>query len=137
MNLIATVTLALPLAVEALEPGLMTRPPRPPAAPIAQFELRDDQTIVVTTIVLFQVVYLLECRSLRHSVLHVGLWTNPWALAGIGAVLALQAAFVYAPADAGGVRSAPLSADDWLLALGAAATVAAGRRPREVVAAEP
>lgn len=46
MNLIATVTLALPLAVEALEPGLMTRPPRPPAAPIAQFELRDDQTIV-------------------------------------------------------------------------------------------
>jgi magnesium-transporting ATPase (P-type) len=144
VNLIATVTLALPLAVEALEPGLMTRPPRPPAAPIVGrflvvrtavvtllmtasaltlFELRDDQTIVVTTIVLFQVVYLLECRSLQHSVLHVGLWTNPWALGGIAAVVALQAAFVYAPPLQEVFGSAPLSVEDWLLALAAAATV--------------
>jgi Ca2+-transporting ATPase len=68
-------------------------------------------------------VYLLECRSLQHSVLHVGLWTNPWALAGIAAVLALQAAFVYAPPMQEVFGSAPLSAEDWLLALAAAATV--------------
>jgi magnesium-transporting ATPase (P-type) len=88
VNLIATVTLALPLAVEALEPGVMSRSPRKPGAPVlgpfllgrtimvtllmtvaglGLFALRDDQTLVVTTIVLFQVVYLLECRSLRHS----------------------------------------------------------------------
>lgn len=144
VNLIATVTLALPLAVEAVEPGLMGRPPRPPGTPVigrflvvrtvvvslvmafaalALFELRDDQTIVVTTIVLFQVVYLLECRSLRHSILHVGLWTNPWALAGIAAVLALQAAFIYAPPMQDAFGSAPLSVGDWLLALAAACSV--------------
>jgi calcium-translocating P-type ATPase len=144
VNLIATVTLALPLAVEALEPGVMARPPRPPGTPVidrflvirtvvvtllmtasalALFALRDDQTLVVTTIVLFQVFYLLECRSLRHSILHVGLWTNPWALAGIAAVLALQAAFIYAPPLQDVFASAPLSAEDWLLALAAAATV--------------
>jgi calcium-translocating P-type ATPase len=144
VNLIATVTLALPLAVEAIEPGLMARAPRPPGTPVmgrflvvrtvvvsvlmtvsalALFELRDDQTIVVTTIVLFQVFYLLECRSLRHSILHVGLWTNPWALAGIAGVLALQAAFIYLPPMHDVFGSAPLSVEDWLLALAAAATV--------------
>ena len=90
-------TLALPLAVEAIEPGVMSRPPRPPRMPVIGrllivrtvvvgllmtvaalllFELRNDQTIVVTTIVLFQVFYLVECRSLRHSIFHVGL-PNP------------------------------------------------------------
>jgi calcium-translocating P-type ATPase len=144
VNLIATVTLALPLAVEALEPGAMARPPRPPGTPVidrflvmrtlvvtllmtvsalALFELRDNQTIVVTTIVLFQVFYLLECRSLRHSILHVGLWTNPWALAGIAGVLALQAAFIYAPPLQDVFGSAPLSVGEWLMALAAAATV--------------
>jgi magnesium-transporting ATPase (P-type) len=144
VNLIATVTLALPLAVEALEPGVMARAPRPPGTPVidrflvvrtivvtllmtvsalALFALRDDQTIVVTTIVLFQVFYLLECRSLRHSILHVGLWTNPWAVAGIAGVLALQAAFIYAPPMQEVFGSAPLSVEDWLLALAAAATV--------------
>jgi calcium-translocating P-type ATPase len=144
VNLIATVTLALPLAVEALEPGLMSRAPRAPGTPVigrflvvrtvvvsllmtvsalALFELRDDQTIVVTTIVLFQVVYLLECRSLEHSILHVGLWSNRWALAGIAGVLALQAIFIYAPPMQDAFGSAPLSAGEWLLALAAAVTV--------------
>ena len=144
VNLIATVTLALPLAVEALERGVMARPPRPPGTPVigrllvirtvivsllmtisalALFELRDDQTIVVTTIVLFQVFYLLECRSLDRSILHVGPWSNPWAIAGIVAVLALQAAFIYAPPLQDVFGSAPLGVEDWLLALAAAATV--------------
>jgi magnesium-transporting ATPase (P-type) len=144
VNLIATVTLALPLAVEAFEPGLMSRSPRAPGSPVigrfllirtavvtvlmaaaalTLFGLRDDQTLVVTTIVLFQVVYLLECRSLHHSILHVGLWSNRWALAGIAAVLALQALFVYAPPLQAVFDSAPLSLGDWLLALAAACTV--------------
>ncbi len=92
VNLIATVTLALPLAVEAIEPGVMSRPPRPPRTPVIGpflivrtvfvsvlmtvaalmlFELHNEQTIVVTTIVLLQVFYVLECRSLRHSIIHV------------------------------------------------------------------
>ncbi len=144
VNLIATVTLALPLAVEAFEPGLMGRPPRVPGTPVigrflvirtvvvsllmaaaalTLFELRDNQTLVVTTIVLFQVVYLLECRSLRHSILHVGLWSNPWAFAGIAAVLALQAVFIYAPPMQAVFNSVALSPGDWLLALAAACTV--------------
>ena len=160
INLIATVTLALPLAVEAREPGLMGRAPRAPGTPVvgrflllrtvavsllmtaaalALFLLHRDallgagvpaaaagseaQTIVVTTIVLFQVFYLLECRSLRESIRHVGFWSNPWALAGIAAVVVLQALFIYAPPLQDAFGSAPLSVGDWLLALAAAAVV--------------
>jgi Ca2+-transporting ATPase len=77
------------------------------AAAFALFSLRDDQTIVVTTIVLFQVVYLLALAT----------WPNPWAIAGICAVLALQAAFVYLP---------PLQAVFGTVALGPGALAQAG-----------
>ncbi len=104
INLVATVALALPLAFEAKEPGLMRRAPRRPGAPIfdgflalrtvyvallmaggaiglfnlqyyseiahgvpADLALREAQTMAVTTVILFQVFYLLNCRPLRDS----------------------------------------------------------------------
>jgi magnesium-transporting ATPase (P-type) len=124
VNLIATVSLALPLAMEPAEPDVMARLPRPPGSPVLTrfliartvlvsalmtgaavvlFLIHRDtvaqgQTLVVTTIVLFQVVYLLQCRSLRGTIFAVGVWSNPWVWAGIAAILALQSAFVYLPA---------------------------------------
>jgi magnesium-transporting ATPase (P-type) len=59
--------------------------------------LRQAQTAAVTTVILFQVFYLLNCRSLRDSILRIGLWSNPAVYVGIAALLALQAAFVYLP----------------------------------------
>jgi calcium-translocating P-type ATPase len=160
VNLIATVTLALPLAVEAGEPGLMRRRPRAPggallsrallwrtvlaallmtAAALAVFALERraaldggaaaesalaaGQTAAVTAIVLFQAVYLLECRSLRVSVFAMRLGGNPWVWAGIGAVLALQCAFIYAPPLQDLFGSAALGARGWGLAALAAVTV--------------
>ena len=88
----------------------------------------------MTTIVLFQVFYLLECRSLRHSILHVGLWTNPWALAGIAGVLALQVAFIYAPPMQDVFGSAPLERRGLAAGARRRGHRAARRRRREVVA---
>jgi magnesium-transporting ATPase (P-type) len=51
----------------------------------------------VTTVILFQVFYLLECRSLRGSVLEIGLFSNGWIYVGMGAILVLQLGFVYLP----------------------------------------
>ena len=151
VNLIATVTLALPLAMEPAEPDLMTRPPRPPGSPVvtrflaartilvsvlmaaaavALFLVHYDavrdsgvpvrqavaegQTLVVTTIVLFQIVYLLQCRSLRHTVFRVGVWSNPWVWAGISAILVLQLGFIYLPAAHNVFGSTSLGASAWL-----------------------
>ncbi len=83
----------------------------------------EAQTTVVTTIVLFQAFYLLECRSLRQSLRATGAWSNPWAYAGIATVLVLQALFIYAPPLQEVFGSASLDLGGWLLAVAAAAVV--------------
>jgi magnesium-transporting ATPase (P-type) len=74
----------------------------------------------VTTVILFQIFYLLNCRSLKDSLLTIGLWTNRWIYAGIGVVLLLQLAFIYLPWMQTVFGSAPLRATSWLEALAVA-----------------
>ena len=133
INLVAAVALALPLAFEAKEVNVMSRPPRSPKAPImgklvvrrtilasvlmtigavglfqlvhggglgtgaGDHTLAEAQTMAVTTVIFFQVFYLMNCRSLRDSVFKIGFFSNPTIFLGIGITLALQAAFIYAP----------------------------------------
>jgi magnesium-transporting ATPase (P-type) len=160
INLVATVALSLPLAFEAMEPDVMSRPPRRPGEPIlSRFVLartvivaalmtvgavglflyeyfselsggvvsslayREAQTAAVTTVVLFQIFYVLDCRSLRESPLRVGLFSNPWIYVGIGVLLALQVGFVYAPFMNELFGSAPLSLDAWVKATLAALVI--------------
>jgi magnesium-transporting ATPase (P-type) len=78
--------------------------------------LAAGQTAAVTAIVLFQAVYLLECRSLHSSVFAMRPGGNPWVWAGIAAVLALQCAFIYAPPLQDLFTSASLDARGWLAA---------------------
>jgi magnesium-transporting ATPase (P-type) len=79
-----------------------------------ELALREAQTMAVTTVILFQVFYLLNCRSLRDSLLAIGLWSNPTVYLGIGALLLLQAAFVYLPFMNALFGTAPLGPDAWL-----------------------
>ena len=126
INLIVAVALALPLALEAPEPDVMTRPPRDPAVPLLDrpllvrtlvvsatltavalglfavaraedLSLERAQTVAVTGAVLLQALYLITCRSLTRPNRELGHFSNPSVYWGIGAVLALQALFVYAP----------------------------------------
>jgi Ca2+-transporting ATPase len=160
INLVATVSLALPLAFEAREPDIMRRPPRDPKAPVlnrlvvvrtvvvgalmaagaiglfvweyrsslsagvaADAALAKAQTMAVTTVILFQVFYLLKCRSLRDSLLAIGLFSNPTVFAGIALVLVLQGLFVYLPAMHAVFDTMPLGVRDVALSTAAAAVV--------------
>lgn len=150
INLVATVSLALPLAFEAPEPNIMRRPPRRPGEPVlGRFlvlrtlavavlmtivsvtvflweyhvertkgvgmgvALAESQTIAVTTIIIFQCCYLANCRSLRHSIFSVGLFSNPMFFVGVALVLILQAGFIYLPASHALFSSAPLNLEAW------------------------
>jgi magnesium-transporting ATPase (P-type) len=71
------------------------------------------QTEAVTTVIFFQIFYLLHCRSLKDPMLTMGVYSNPWIYAGITSVLLLQLAFVYAPFMNVVFGSAPLSLWSW------------------------
>jgi Ca2+-transporting ATPase len=76
------------------------------------------QTAAVTGAVLLQALYLLACRSLTRANRELGRWSNPAVYWGIGVVLALQAAFIFAPFMHAVFGSAPLGLRElsWCLA---------------------
>jgi magnesium-transporting ATPase (P-type) len=127
VNMIVAVTLALALAFEPAEPGLMRRPPRSPSAPmldkvmlrrialvslliggatIMVFELelvlgmRHDvaRTTAVNTLVIAQACYLFNSRFLAESSLRWSLlFRNRVAWGAVAVLMLLQLAFVYVP----------------------------------------
>ncbi|MFL5358689.1 cation-translocating P-type ATPase [Archangium sp.] len=86
-----------------------------------EIAIREAQTMAVTTVIMFQIFYLLNCRSLRDSSLRIGLFSNPFVYLGIGALVLLQLGFIYLPFMQEVFDTAPLT----LEALGLCALVGA------------
>jgi magnesium-transporting ATPase (P-type) len=76
--------------------------------------LAESQTVAVTTIILFQAFYLLNCRSLTESAFRIGLFSNKHVYHGIAAALALQLFLVYLPPFNQLFNTLPLSLTDWI-----------------------
>jgi len=127
INLITSITLGLALAFEPPEPGVMQRQPRPAGAPLlspfllwrvvfvsALFtagtlsvffhalaegrDLETARTLVVNTIVVFEIFYLFNVRYLHMtSYSWRGALGTPAVLIALAAVVAAQFAFTYLP----------------------------------------
>jgi len=70
---------------------------------------------------------MLSCRSLKDSIFRIGFFSNKTVFIGIAAVLALQALFIYAPADAGDLLHLPVDcAVAWLSSALAGAIILPG-----------
>jgi magnesium-transporting ATPase (P-type) len=153
VNMVVAVTLALALAFEPSEPGIMGRPPRDPresllgraalvrivyvsvligGATTAVFALERAsgaplevaRTGALTTLVVAQAFYLLNMRFLSASSLRAELvTTNRVSWVSITALLALQLVFVYAPFMHTVFDAAPLAWGHWLVAAGVGAAV--------------
>jgi len=67
------------------------------------------QTSAVTFVIMFQIFYMLNCRSLRDSLNKIGFFSNPAVFLGIGIVLLLQALFIYAPVMQSIFNTTPLT----------------------------
>lgn len=82
-----------------------------PIGPAAHAQaLAEAQTVCVTAITCSQIFYLLNCRSLRDSILAQGLFTNKSIFAGIAVLAVLQGSFIYLPAMNRIFGTAPLDA---------------------------
>jgi Ca2+-transporting ATPase len=62
---------------------------------------------------------MLNCRSLKDSLLKIGIFSNYTVFIGIGTILALQALFVYNPFMQSVFGTAALDLRDILIAVGA------------------
>jgi magnesium-transporting ATPase (P-type) len=143
VNMVTTVTLALALAFEPSEPGVMARPPRPPAEPLITrhlllrvlfvsvlmiaatfyvFEwqlarggsLEAARTAAVNMLVAGELVYLFNARRFVGSAFAADTLTgNRIAAAVAGALVALQLAFTYLAPMQTLFRTAPLDAAAW------------------------
>ncbi len=78
--------------------------------------LAEAQTLAVTTVVLFQIFYLFNCRSLLDSFWNIGLWSNKAIYAGIGLQILVHLAFVYSPPMNALFHTAPLPPEAWIKA---------------------
>ncbi len=87
------------------------------------YALAEAQTMAVTTITLFQIFYLLHCRSLRDRLGSLGWFSNPTIWVGIIILLLLQVAFTYIPFMQTLFHSTSLDLWSWLRATLVAAII--------------
>jgi len=143
INMSTALLLGLMLVFEPQESDVMARPPRTPGQPILTYELvmrtglvtllilagafglfvweqqrggslAQARTTAVNVIVMVQLLYMFNCRSLTRSMLSVGIFSNPWAIVGAAGMIGLQLAITYVPLLNRLLHTAPLPADSWL-----------------------
>lgn len=140
MNLVTDGLPALALGVDPEEPGVMERPPRKKRTKILGDsglwrvliigiimcagtlliywlykpgeQLDYARTMAFTTLVMFQLVHVLNCRSLHHSLFKVGVFANKRLWYAILISIGLQMAVIYTPLNRI-FDTVPLSLYDW------------------------
>jgi len=148
INLVTALLLGLVLVMEPKEPDLMERPPRDPKRPLLTpallmrtglvtlisivgafglfaweggFEggnLAEARAAVAHVIVMVQTSYLLNCRSRTRSMFAIGVFSNPWLIAGVAATWLAQFAFTTVPFMNDLFQTAPVRAEGWLYIVG-------------------
>ncbi len=143
INLCTAILLGLMLVFEPNESDLMQRPPRDPASPLLTkalllrtglvtalitvgaywlFALERNlpgnsiaaaRTAVVNVIVVAEIAYLFNCRSLHRSLFRIRWFGNPWAVGGAAAMLGIQVLFTHLPIMNRLFHSAPLTLGAW------------------------
>jgi magnesium-transporting ATPase (P-type) len=144
VNMVTAVTLALVFAFEPAEPDIMERPPRPRGEPVLTRHLlvrigyvsiivaaactvlflleRADgvsperaRTVAVTALVMAELFYLFNCRSIwRSSATGRVLRGNRAIPIAVGVLIVLQLGFIYLPPLQLWFGTAPITALDWL-----------------------
>jgi magnesium-transporting ATPase (P-type) len=144
VNMVTAVTLSLSLAFERAEFGIMQRPPRDPKEPIlSRFMLwriafvamlltsgalglflweqaqggsiEVCRTIAVNALVMGEICYLFNCRSLISPALtYRGLLGNPYVLLAIGILIVIQCLFTYNPVMQHLFGTTGMNAIEWI-----------------------
>lgn len=144
INMTTVLALGTMLIFEPKEANVMNRPPRPPNAPILSrdliiqiaivstcilisvyglfewsiqngFSLEEARTIAVNTIVMIEIFYLFNCRSLSKSIFKMGFFSNKLIFLGVLIMLSLQIGITYLPFMNEVFQTAPIEIYSWLI----------------------
>ncbi len=72
--------------------------------------MEEARTVAVNVVVMVEIFYLLNCRSLTESMFRIGVFSNRWLFVSIGGMLVLQLLFTYLPAMNRLFSTAPIPA---------------------------
>jgi len=144
VNMVTAITLSMAFAFERPEANIMKRPPRNPTEPLVNgfmlwrigfvtllmvlvsfglflweqnqgASVEVSRTVAVNALVVAEMFYLFNCRSLQGSILNrEGFFGNTLALQAIGGLFLLQLAFTYLPLMQEMFHTAAIDAAAWL-----------------------
>ena len=80
--------------------------------------LVEARTTVVNVIVMVEIFYLLNCRSLLHSIFAINFWSNRWIFIGIAGMLGAQTLLTHTPMMNRLFHTAPMDLPSWLYVTG-------------------
>ena len=151
INMATAIFLGLTLAFEPKEKGVMERPPRLASAPILSpllvwrtalvgvlmvsaatllflwerangAPLEQARTAATAVVVVIEMFYLLNCRSIELTPRAVGWFSNPSIFVGLGLMTGAQLIFTYAPFMNRFFGTMPLPWQTWITILAIGAT---------------
>jgi Ca2+-transporting ATPase len=147
INMTTVLALGTMLIFEPKEIDVMKRPPRRPNSPILTRGLTiqiiivstcilisayslfwwsieegstidESRTIAVNTIVMIEIFYLFNCRSLTKSIFRMGFFSNKLIFLGVIVMILLQITFTYTPVMNEIFQSKPIGIESWLKIVG-------------------
>ncbi|MEM7820372.1 MAG: HAD-IC family P-type ATPase, partial [Candidatus Aenigmatarchaeota archaeon] len=141
LNLVTDTFPSLALSLDPVEPGIMARKPRSPKSGIlsgmtafivtgavlaatialtafwweltATGDLAKAQTMAFTTMCLFELLFVFNCRSEKYSVWKTGPLENRWLFIGVIMGICLQLAVIYVPVLQNVFGTTALGLEDW------------------------
>ncbi|MDQ0149726.1 Ca2+-transporting ATPase [Eubacterium multiforme] len=80
-------------------------------------DLKTCRTIALATLIMSQLFHVFECRSERHSIFEIKLFTNPYLVMAVGLSIAMLISILYIPFLSGIFHTVPLMLKHWALVL--------------------
>lgn len=82
-----------------------------------RMNLETCRTIALSTLIMSQLFHVFECRSERHSIFEIKLFTNPYLVGAVSISISMLLAILYVPFLRGIFHTVPLMINHWMIVL--------------------
>jgi Cation transport ATPase len=82
-----------------------------------KMNLETCRTLALCTLVMSQLIHVFECRSERHSIFQIKLFTNPYLVGAVAISIILLCSVLYVPFLQEVFHTVALSIDQWLIVM--------------------